>query len=570
VTSAQDVAFFKQEFHTEIETAVAHTPLDLDMITAIACQETGHIWQTLRRKQLSVDRILALCVGDTLDDTGGRRVFPRNKAELVAAPRGAEMFAIARQGLVDMAQHVPGFQSVAAKPNKFCHGFGIFQLDLQFFRQEPDYFLEKRYARFEETLKRCIEELQQAMKRIHFDDKTSLTDFEMACVAIAYNTGGFKPSKGLKQGHFDGTKFYGEAVFDFLRLSRTVATPGGAPAAMPAAPPGNAVVPPPTPVEATGPFFVVDTQVSLLRLRREPTITKTKPTANVVGELPDGQVVRAITGEPVKGFLEVETSLSGAHLRGFAAAKFLKPAPAAAAIPIVTPATTPPTSGIVAVFMPRKPGTVTKRTEIAGAHSLNEPNMPGRKGTTPDELRTELAAIIDFLAVDKAAHKRYRPRSGMTFCNIYAHDYCFLAGVYLPRVWWTPSAIIALTQGKTVEPLIGDTIEEQRANDLFRWLRDFGPSFGWRQTGTLSKLQQGADQGAIGLIVARRKQDGLSGHIVAVVPETDDERARRNAAGDVIAPHQSQAGAVNFRYGTGRVDWWKGNTFAESAFWLHS
>ena len=62
-----------------------------------------------------------------------------------------------------------------------------------------------------------------------------------------------------------------------------------------------------------------------------------------------------------------------------------------------------------------------------------------------------------------------------------------------------------------------------RANDLFRWLRDFGPRFGWRQTGTITKLQQEVNQGAIGLIVARRKEDGKSGHIVAVVPETETD-----------------------------------------------
>jgi hypothetical protein len=220
--------------------------------------------------------------------------------------------------------------------------------------------------------------------------------------------------------------------------------------------------------------------------------------------------------------------------------------------------------------MPRKPGTVTKRTDPATAHSLNEANQPGRKGTTPDELRAELAAIIDWLAVDKKAHKRYQPIPKATFCNIYAHDYCHLAGVYLPRVWWTPAAIEKLAQGKTVEPLLGNTIDEQRANDLFRWLRDFGLRFGWRQTGTLSKLQLEVNQGAIGIIVARRRLDGLSGHIVAVVPETDDERARRNATGEVIAALQSQAGRNNFRYGTGALDWWKGQQFAESAFWLHS
>jgi hypothetical protein len=268
--------------------------------------------------------------------------------------------------------------------------------------------------------------------------------------------------------------------------------------------------------------------------------------------------------------MEIETSRNGANLRGFVSAEYLKRAPDNTPIEIVAPDPAPPTTGIVAVYMPRPAGLVTKRTAIAGAHSLNEPGQPGRAGTTPAELREELAAIIDWLAVDKESYKRYQPRSGLTFCNIYAHDFCYLAGAYLPRVWWTPRAIERLTQGETVEPRYGETIDEQRANDLFRWLRDFGPRFGWRQTGTLTKLQQNANQGGLGIIVARRREDGKSGHIVMVVPETEDNKARRNVDGEVTAPLQSQAGARNFRYGTGSTEWWLGEQFAESAFWIHA
>jgi hypothetical protein len=39
----------------------------------------------------------------------------------------------------------------------------------------------------------------------------------------------------------------------------------------------------------------------------------------------------------------------------------------------------------------------------------NEPNQPRRAGATADELRAELAVIIDWLAVDKATHLRYQP-----------------------------------------------------------------------------------------------------------------------------------------------------------------
>ena len=140
--NAADMKWFKENFHAEVEAAVAGTPFTLDLMVALACQETGDVWPILRKKPLTVDQIVALCVGDTLDSDKGRNAFPRNKAELLAFPRGDKMFAVARKALEDMAQHIPGFP--VSNPNKFCHGFGIFQLDLQFFKVEPDYFLGKR------------------------------------------------------------------------------------------------------------------------------------------------------------------------------------------------------------------------------------------------------------------------------------------------------------------------------------------------------------------------------------------------------------------------------------------
>ena len=38
-----DFFWFKQTFHRDIERAVMNTPFSLDMVTAIAAQETGHI-----------------------------------------------------------------------------------------------------------------------------------------------------------------------------------------------------------------------------------------------------------------------------------------------------------------------------------------------------------------------------------------------------------------------------------------------------------------------------------------------------------------------------------------------
>ena len=140
--------------------------------------------------------------------------------------------------------------------------------------------------------------------------------------------------------------------------------------------------------------------------------------------------MRAVTGAKVNGFIEVETSLSGALLRGFASAKFLEPVSGAVDIEPVVPASAPPSSGIVAATLPRKPGSVTRRRDPASAHSLNENGQPARVAGTPDELCAELAAIADWLAVDQPRHVRYQPRDGLTFCNIYA---CLLYTSPSPR-----------------------------------------------------------------------------------------------------------------------------------------
>lgn len=219
-----DMIWFKSTFGAEIKAALIGTPFDTDMITAIACQETGYIWATLRRKQLPLAQILALCVGDTIDFRGpglGRQAFPRSKELLIAYPQGQQMFDIARQALEDMAAYITSYRAAAANPRKFCHGFGVFQRDLQFFKDDPDYFLERRYEQFSETLQHCLKELQRGLRKLGFQSRTSLTDEDFAKVAIAYNTGGYNPSRGLRQGHQDdGGRYYGEQILDFVTASR--------------------------------------------------------------------------------------------------------------------------------------------------------------------------------------------------------------------------------------------------------------------------------------------------------------------------------------------------------------
>jgi len=218
------VAWYKQNFGAQTKAAVQGTPFSPDLVVAIACQETGGTWNALRQKNLTIAQILELCVGDTFD-APNRSAFPKTKADLLIAPRGQEMFDLAHKALVDMAVHIPGYQAVAQRADKFCHGYGMFQYDIQFFKTDADYFLNKDYAIFDKTLGKCIGELKAAQKRNGLQNKASLTDAEMIGVAIAYNAGSYDPNRGLKQGFFDGTKFYGEHISDFLQLSRSVPWP---------------------------------------------------------------------------------------------------------------------------------------------------------------------------------------------------------------------------------------------------------------------------------------------------------------------------------------------------------
>ncbi len=306
-----DIRWFKRQFATRIASAIEYTPLGVDLVVAIACQETGFIWSTLRRKRMPVARILELCVGDTIDarPDGSGRPFPKHRADLLSHPQGAAMFAIARQALVDMAAHIPGYERSVANAEKFCRGYGLFQRDLQHFRIDPDYFLSHRYARFDDTLAMCIDELKRGLRILGLESRRRLDDEALAHVAIVYNTGRFRPERGLRQGHFDGQRYYGESVLAFLRLSKSVVV-------------DHARAPTSRIPIATGPSLRVATCGGTLRLRSQPR-RSTPPEANVIAALPDGHPVRAVTSRPVRGFMAVETTLSGKRLRGFASTVFL-------------------------------------------------------------------------------------------------------------------------------------------------------------------------------------------------------------------------------------------------------
>jgi hypothetical protein len=194
--------------------------------------------------------------------------------------------------------------------------------------------------------------------------------------------------------------------------------------------------------------------------------------------------------------------------------------------------------------------------------SLQEDGQPSRTGETMEQKAGSLSAIVHWLDVEQSA--RYQPTSGQTRQNIYAYDYCYLAGVYLPRVWWTQSALKRIATGESVTARYQETVQELNSNNVYSWLETHGSSFGWRRTYDLTELQTAANQGKVAIICAQNRR-GSPGHISVVVPETAAHQAKWENQ-KVSTPLQSQAGRLNFRYGT--LHWWD-TRFQAVGFWIH-
>lgn len=294
-----------------------------------------------------------------------------------------------------------------------------------------------------------------------------------------------------------------------------------------------------------------------LNVRFVPSADNNTP----IAKLPFGTVLRAL-GESAPGWLRIRVVLDGATFIGHVKASFLEPV--AGPAPVVV-ATAP---AIPKVYW-KEGNSSAARAKVTGmASPIGELGQPVREATDAAAQRVaRLEQIGDWLRVDTSA--RYAPRDGVTFCNVYAADYCYLAGVYVPRVWWTGDAIARIASGQDVPVAYGDTVREMRADDLYAWLQDFGASFGWRRVSDATALQRVANGGGVGLICADRREAGRPGHITVVVPETAVHTAARDAAGNVSQPLQSQAGGTNKRYGSAGVNWWLGAQFTGHVFYVH-
>lgn len=279
--------------------------------------------------------------------------------------------------------------------------------------------------------------------------------------------------------------------------------------------------------------------------------------SNRIAVLPNGQKVDKLE-EFSNVWWKVSTFLQGQEFIGYVSSSYLSQDTKAQTANKVTE-----------VHLSKNNSNSKRNSKFALAFPLGEASMPSRDSSNKVN---SIKTILDWLNVEQSL--RYRAGGGSTYCNIYAYDFCFLNGVYLPRVWWTTGAILRLSNNENVPVLYGDTVLERNANSLFDWFVNWSNRFGWERVNTFSALQERANLGEICILVAKRRDLNRSGHIVAVVPEDDIRKAKRDSNGAVIVPLQSQAGASNNKYFSGNK-WWAAREnnlpkFSDFALFAHS
>lgn len=294
-----------------------------------------------------------------------------------------------------------------------------------------------------------------------------------------------------------------------------------------------------------------------LNLRRTPGVSS----VNRIAVLPEGTIVDRL-GDAGGGWWAVRAVLNGVAVEGFVNAQHLTRAAATDPTPAAT-------GGVDAVHLAEGRSDIIRASAAGRAFPLGESGRPAAPSGVGAGRRDGMLAIIDWLDVETGA--RWRPSGSATFCNIYAYDVCYLAGAFLPRVWWKPAALARLMAGEPVVPRYDVTVHELNANALTDWFEDHGARFGWSRTFDLAALQTAANEGRLAVIVAQRTNLNRSGHIQIVAPEHGSFEALRRADGSIAMPLQSQAGTRNFRYGfLGRSAWWANPAqYRKHGFWTH-
>lgn len=140
---------------------------------------------------------------------------------------------------------------------------------------------------------------------------------------------------------------------------------------------------------------------------------------------------------------------------------------------------------------------VTRDQVTTRLYALSETDMPKGNG-----MPESLIEIVEFL--DPERSKRYGPTAKLN--HVFAYDFCYLSGAYLPRIWYSD---IANEDGPKVE---------MTTASIFDWLQNDGVSFGWKEIDSISYAQELANLGHVVTVVGLPKDIKREGMMTMVIP----------------------------------------------------
>ena len=186
-----------ENFGKSIDEAVHKTPFSVNLICAIACQETAYKW-LLWIDKYKPGIVLGRCVLDASGDFPNttRNAFPKNATAFQNVYGQSFLNELINEANLQRA--MPQSDSLNGyKPAKYLYkGYGIFQYDLQAVKNDVDFFKLKKWYNIEDCLKKLLLELNIKSKQF-----TAEKDF-----IAAYNGSGPK------------AKVYSENVLAFKEI----------------------------------------------------------------------------------------------------------------------------------------------------------------------------------------------------------------------------------------------------------------------------------------------------------------------------------------------------------------
>lgn len=155
--------WLKTTYSGIIQEGITGTPYTIELVCAIACQETSYKWLDWIDKY-EPDIILARCVFDaTLEiEPGARKAFPQTQQQF----RDKYGDALCDM-LIDEANKTRALQNWSPRPWLYA-GYGIFQYDLQNIVDDVEWFSSKKWYHMSECVAKLVGELNK--KAARFDN----------------------------------------------------------------------------------------------------------------------------------------------------------------------------------------------------------------------------------------------------------------------------------------------------------------------------------------------------------------------------------------------------------------